>query len=179
VSRLLAGLLSRIAPSVPDLLLNQAMNLRLGTSGLNFPEIFQQADQLRIDPWTIPTMVEQDSYMYQTTRYNQTVVGRSMVCSVFVCAMWKAGGLFDAVEGGASNVNCGEFTPYDTQLMTFLLANPNRPPACVAADPSNELCQLEGQFTLELANLSSKKPFAHMAEACPGTPPSYDRPADC
>ena len=36
-------------------------------------------------------------------------MGDAMVCDVFVCRMWKAGGLFDHVEGGRETVNCGEF----------------------------------------------------------------------
>ena len=172
--------MSRVAPSIADLLLNQAMNLRLNTTGLTFSQVFQYADQNNFNPWTIPAMIEQDSFMYQTTRYNnETVTGRSMVCCVFVCSTWKAAGLFDMLPGGRDSVNCGELTNYDDYALTILQGAPNRPPACVAADPTNSLCQLEGQFQLTLNDLSTKKPYAHMAEHCPGTPPNYDRPADC
>ena len=42
---------------------------------------------------------------YNTTRYGKPAVGESMVCCVFVCHMWKAGGIF-----GENGENCGEFT---------------------------------------------------------------------
>ena len=102
------GVLDRAAPELVDMFVNQAFNLRLGTGGLRLPEILQEAGNRGIQSREIPAMVELDSYMYQTTRNGEPAVGRSMVCCVYVCASWKAAGLF-----GDKEINCGEQTNAD------------------------------------------------------------------
>lgn len=54
------------------------------------------------------TIVEQDDWVYNTTRYGEPTVGKNMVCCVYVCNSWKAAGIF-----GDNEVNCGEFTNWD------------------------------------------------------------------
>jgi hypothetical protein len=46
--------------------------------------------------------------MYHTRRNGEPAEGRSMVCCVFVCSLWKAAGVF-----GDTEINCGELTNYD------------------------------------------------------------------
>lgn len=49
--------------------------------------------------------LELDSWMYNTTRYGAPVQGPSMVCCVFVCRMWLAGGLFNSID---NELQCAE-----------------------------------------------------------------------
>lgn len=48
----------------------------------------------------LPALVEKDSFVYQTTRYNDSnpVPGPAMVCCVFVCSVWKAAGVFGDMD---------------------------------------------------------------------------------
>jgi hypothetical protein len=60
-----------------------------------------------------------------------------------------------------------------------ILDAPARPAECVAADPENPLCQIEGEYTLVLNDFATKAPYANMAQKCPSKPPKYDKPSDC
>ncbi len=72
-------------PAISQLLYLQSWNLRLGTSGLAPADLYMLAEQRGIAADTIPVMVEQDSWLYSTTRNGQPVNAPSMVCCVFVC----------------------------------------------------------------------------------------------
>jgi hypothetical protein len=127
--------------------------LRADTTGLKIADLWRAADSKGIrhdlNPLsfscrfdcalagiaanTVPTIVEQDSWDYHTTRYNSTVVGKSMVCCVFVCnskaasasvfqlhtlalrsycaTVWKAGGLFQGIN---NQINCGGERAFST-----------------------------------------------------------------
>ena len=108
------------------------------------------------------------------------VEGLSMVCCMFVCHMWKAGGLFEDIPGN-ENFNCNEFTNFDDYGLTFFDVNAtnDRPEICKKADPDNPLCQLMGEYTLLLENWNTIAPHAHMAETCPSEAPDYQRPPNC
>lgn len=54
--------------------------------------------------------MEQDGWMYNTTRYGKPAMGPSMVCCVFVCNMWKAGGVFSNID---NDFQCAELTNWD------------------------------------------------------------------
>jgi hypothetical protein len=84
----------------------------MGTSGLTAAQLFYLAGQRGIQPDTIVTEVEQDSWVYNTTRNGKPYTGPSMVCCVFVCNMWKAGGLFEEIK---NEVNCAELTNSDVR----------------------------------------------------------------
>lgn len=99
-----------------------------------------------------------------------------MVCDVFVCRMWKAGGLFDSID---NKVNCAEFTNKDAYQMNILDAAPSRPAACVKADPKNSMCQIMGKYTLEIDGAGTKAPYKHMAEHCESAPPLYKETDNC
>ena len=59
--------------------------------------------------------------------------GPAQVCNVFVCKMWRAGGLFN----GGPAFDCGEQTPLDTYSMALFEVRPDALPAvlCGAACP--------------------------------------------
>ena len=101
------ALIDRHIPAIANLMWVEAFNLRLGTQNLRTSDLWQTAAQRNMTSSQVPTIVEQDSWQYHTTRYNKTnpVMGPSMVCCVFACAVWKAAGVFGDME-----VNCGELT---------------------------------------------------------------------
>lgn len=172
----LFGLLDHLVPSIADLLFTEAFNKRIGTVGLKAAELFETARQHKIDPPTIPVIVEQDVWTYNTTRNGKAVVAPSMVCCVFVCSMYKAAGIFNEI---GSDINCGELTNYDVTNLDIFDSKATVPAQCAAADPGNAVCQLMGDYTLELNDYGQKKMYQHMDEACPSLPPKYERPQNC
>lgn len=94
------GNIDLVMPELTNLFINQAWNKRISTENLNFPDILYQGALKGIDGRTIPTIPEDDSWLYKTVRNgsNDVILGKSMVCCVFVCNMWKAGGVFDDVS---------------------------------------------------------------------------------
>jgi len=171
----LFGLMDAWVPVVGDLLFNEAFNHRLNTTGLKAADLYHQAALAGVPYGTLPTIVEDDSFTYNTTRNGVVTQGRSMVCCVLVCSMWKAGGAFG--EAG-SEIQCGEQTNADVYQLNILDA-PARPAECVAADPTNPLCQVEGHYALVLKGEGTRKFFPHMGETCPSRPPKYEKPIDC
>lgn len=170
------GIADRVLPFFTQLMVTPAWNKRLNTSGLGVSELFYVAGQMGIDADEIPTMIELDTYDYNTTRFNESAVSKSMVCCVFVCNIWKAGGVFDSI---GQDLNCAELTNWDDYSLQIFDTTSPRPAQCVAADPNNQLCQLEGEYTLELNNYNTKVPYPHIAEHCPSLPPDYKKPSDC
>lgn len=156
----LFGVLDRNAPELVNTFVNQAFNLRLGTSGLRLPEILEEAANQGIESAAIPAIVEQDSWLYNTTRNGEPAVGRSMVCCVYVCSTWKAAGLF-----GDDEVNCGEMTNVDDYTLAIFDADRTK--------------QIIGQWTLEFNRFNMKEPYAHMGETCSSLAPDYEQKVDC
>lgn len=157
----LFGILDRKMPELVNMFVNQAMNFRLGTTDLRFPEILQEGAKQGIEARAIPTLPEQDTWLYQTTRYNDTnpVEGRSMVCCVYVCSSWKAAGLF-----GDAEINCGEFTNADDYSMNFF---------------EDEYKQIMGRWTLDLNRYNTRKVYDHMSENCASSAPLYEQESTC
>jgi hypothetical protein len=174
----LFALVDKLVPSIGDLMWNQALNHRLGTQGLRTAEIWYTANKAGITTAKLPTLPELDTWRYNTTRYNADnhVVGRSMVCCVFVCHIWKAAGLFDNLDG---DVNCGEQTNFDDYSLTLLDPTPAISDACKAANPGSPICQLTGNYTLQLNDYAARTPYAWMDQECPSLAPHYDRPSNC
>jgi len=171
------GILDSIAPSVMDMLFGQAFNHRINTEGLRGAEIFEEANKQGIaNLRELPLIPEDDSWLYTIKRYNDTVQAPASVCCVYVCHIWKAGGLFEDIK---NEINCGEMTNGDDYYINILDAKPQRPTQCAQADPQNALCQLEGKYQLTFNDYSSRNATAHMAEKCPSRAPNYDRPLGC
>ena len=139
-------------------------------------EVYQAAAEKGIDLHDLPTIIERDDWLYANTWPNGTKTRAvAMNCDVFVCRMWKAGGLFEDDD----DFQCAELTNWDDYALNVLTAPSQRPAPCVAADPGNALCQLAGKWTLTLPDLGTRKPAKNYAQACPGLPPKYERPAVC
>ena len=172
------GLIDSIMPSLADLMWRQAWMLRLGKGGerLSTMEIYRLAAEQGMALESLPTIVEQDTWIYDTTRYGEPAKGRSMVCCVFVCAVWKEAGIFEEI---GNDVNCGEFVNEDVYMLNVFEDPEKRPEACKKADPDNPVCQLMGSHTLYLNSYNTRPMTAHMAENCPSLAPDYVRPAGC
>ncbi len=144
---------------------------------------------------------EQDSWHY-TGDYS------AMVCDVFVCAMYKAGGLFGP---HAQNVQCEflfamfffawfclltpgcltdrhaykcvagtEFTNYDLYMLDLFDKTSPLPPQCLQApnDPKNTVCQIMGAHIMTLNDWGTQPVYDHFAEKCAIRPPFYKRGPD-
>ena len=113
---------------------------------------------------------EQDSWKYPAgPGYKE---GQAMVCDVFVCNAWRAGGVL------TNDINCGEFTPLDLYEMKIFSDAPRSSlsAACLSADPesNNPYCQLMGKYRIDLQeHFNSVVPFDHMRERCPSQAPMY------
>jgi len=169
----------KLVPSIGDQLFNQALNFRVGTSGLKPADVFQRAAELGIKNGELPAIVEQDSWKYNIPRDGVPSEGESMVCCTFVCRMWEEAGIFAEID---ADINCHEFTNWDVYSLDVFdvsKTSANRPKQCVAADPDNELCQLTGQYTLRLNNFNSKSMYPHMAEKCASKVPEYAKDPKC
>jgi len=172
----LFGLVGKLIPSAVDMIINQALNIRLGTTNLTFPDVLYESDKQGIPASSLPTIVEQDSFLYPMKKNgNTTVMAQSMVCCVFVCNVWKASGLFDIIN---NEINCAEQTNWDVYSMTFFDSS-FHPQQCLSADPNNTNCQLLGEWSLSLNNYNSKTPFPHVGEKCASLPPDYNKDPKC
>jgi len=170
------GWMDRWAPFLGELLFNEAFNLRLGSEGLKAPELFMRAAQMGYQHGELPTIPEQDVWLYNTTKHGEVTRGPSRVCCVFSCDLWKAAGVFGEL---ADEIQCGELTNWDDYSLNLLDVPQQRPAQCVAADPTNALCQLEGSYQLHLNEYATKAPYPHLAEKCPTLAPEYKKPNDC
>jgi hypothetical protein len=154
------AMVDRIIPQISDLMYNQAWNKRLGTVGLHTAQLYQAAAETnQITSRAIPTIVEQDEWTYNTTRYGVPAEGPSLVCCVFVCNMWKASGLF-----GDMDINCAEQTNLDDYSLQIF---------------ESSFTQIMGKYTLDLNRFNSKIPFPHMAETCASLGPYYQQGPQC
>jgi hypothetical protein len=168
-----AGLVDRISKPIADEMYNQALTHRVNQPWGTFnttAQIVQYAyETLNLDFGELISLPEQDSWDYTD--------GKSMVCDVFVCSIWKAAGLFGDL---ADEIQCTELTPRDVYSMNFFDTNPaNRPDVCKKTDPKLPYCQLGGKYELQLPGYGTIQPYANMEENCPGIPPKYNRPSNC
>jgi len=152
--------IDRVIPQISDQMWNAAWNKRIGTEGLGTADIYYTATQERgLDTRSIPMLVEQDAWVYNTTRYEQPAQGKSMVCCVFVCNVWKAAGVFGDME-----FNCAEMTNFDDYSLALF---------------EEKYEQIMGRYTLELNGYNAKTPYAHMKESCASLAPDYAQNEHC
>ena len=165
------SIIERIDKNLTDTFFTEALNFHLGTEGLNITEIAVEAGKRNMTVSDAMAIVEEDGWKY-TGQYHD---GESMVCSAFVTAMWKAGGLFD------DYVNAVEWGPKDVYQVDFFNKNftDERPQQCKDADPDVHFCQLLGKYRFTFPGFSSIKPYAHMNDHCPSIAPDFVRPDGC
>lgn len=146
-------------------------------SNLSGTALYRQALSKGMELASIPAVPEPDGVLYPSSFNNGTdAPSISMVCDVFVCAIWKAAGLFKEID---NDFSCTEQTNVDVYALNILEAPKSRKASCVAADPNNTLCQLMGDYELHLPKLGQRPMYRHMQERCPTEPPLYARPSDC
>jgi len=171
---ILFAILQHIEPVITDYFWSQALNHRLGTKGLNCYEAYAEATKQGISFGDLISMPEQDAWRYTQpagggwNKPNQPI--QAMVCDVFVCMLLKSAGLFGATT---AQTNCGEFSNWDVYSLDFFDPHPVRPAICVAADPENPLCQILGEYKMQLNLAGTVHPYPHMREKCAGISPNY------
>eukprot|EP01101_Sappina_pedata_P000611 TRINITY_DN10808_c0_g1_i1.p1 TRINITY_DN10808_c0_g1~~TRINITY_DN10808_c0_g1_i1.p1 ORF type:complete len:556 (+),score=249.71 TRINITY_DN10808_c0_g1_i1:125-1792(+) len=167
--QVLAGIVDRFDPPLAHKMFNQALNKRINNDFKTTAEISQYAEtELGLTFGQLLAIPEQDNWVYDQ--------GKSMVCDVFVCSVWKAAGLFGDMT---DQFQCSELTPRDVYSLNVFDGSYNRPQQCVDADPKSPLCQLGGNYTLLLPGYNTKNPYPNMGNNCPGVPPVYKQPANC
>jgi hypothetical protein len=149
-------------------LMGEALNIRLGTRGLSLGDIALEAARKGISINDLFAMVEKDGWEYSD--------GQSMVCSSFVAATWKAGGLF-----GDMPINAVEFTPRDVYQLNFFDLNYTKPKKCQGVDDDLPYCQIMGKYKMDITKdgYSTVDPYPNMFEQCESMPPLYERTKGC
>ena len=165
------GLFERLDPDFTERILLEPLNLRLQTKGLNLKEIVAEANRRDMLFEELMTVPELDEWVYSD--------GVSLVCSSFIVAAWKAGGLLDDY-----NIQATEQGPKDIYQMDMYNTNPILPESCKLADPElTNHCQLTGKWRVNIltteGGYSSVPLYDNMNEKCPSVAPEYLRPDGC
>lgn len=152
--------------------MNQALNKRLGTKGLNMAGIANAAGLKNMTVEEVIAMPEIDGWEYEGIEPRD---GKAYVCSTYVIGAYKAAGVFGKME-----FNPGEQTPKDLySLNIFETSHSHKSKRCSEIDPNQAYCQFLGRYRMTFPGYSSIKPYAHMNEKCPSIAPKYDRPNGC
>jgi len=174
--QLLPAIIGKLAPAIADLLWNQAFNFRLNTKGLNAADLYDQMYKMNLTFGQMVSIPESDEWMYtQVNNNNETVQGRSMVCDVFICSVWKAAGMLGDVP-----FNCAEATNWDIYTLNVFDPAYVLPPQCQAADPMLPTCQLLGTYRLRLPYYNTRSLDPNSFNNCPrGVSPDWNKPIAC
>jgi len=156
------GLLEKSKPDSVATMFTAGLNMRLGTTNLTLAGVAEEAYKRNLTLPDLYAMVEKDGWEY--------IDGKSYVCSAFVAAILKAGGLF-----GTHEVNAVEFTPRDIYQLEFYDPNPVVPANCKVVDPINPYCQIMGGYRVDFPGIGTVPSYPHMNERCWSEPPLYDR----
>lgn len=174
----LFGVIEGLAYNVTRLLVGQALNHRVGTKGASLAEILKTAHDKDIPENTLPSIVELDSWLYETNRYDKPAVGPAQVCSAFVCNIWKAAGLFkDDIN---DKVNCTELVPWDDTALNIFEKDISKLPApCQNITKAGQPCQILGNTHLPILGYDTRHTHVDMYERCSSLPPKYEKTDDC
>jgi len=154
-------------------------------AGVSFNSTLLQAYHALALQGTEPTeayiIPEKDGWKYETTRNSVPELSETMICNVFVCNVWKAGGLFNGAD-----INCGETSVNDNYRLNIYQDPRDRPQVCFKSDPSNPNCQVLGRYSLRLDSEPGVLPRYNyvpivdgMFETCPSQGPDYIAPQNC
>ncbi|BAT80731.1 hypothetical protein LR48_Vigan07g020700 [Vigna angularis] len=161
---------NQLQPEYAANMWNEALNKRLGTEGLDLPEVLVEVEKRGSSFDELLTIPEQDDWVYSD--------GRSTSCIAFILEMYKEAGLFDPI---ASSVQVTEFTIKDAYILNFFENNSSRLPKWCNDGDTVKLpyCQIKGKYRMELPGYNTMQPYSHMNERCPSLPPKYSRTKDC
>jgi len=165
---------SMIEQIKPDLAFNffaEALNFRLGTTGLTIEQIAEAAAKKNMGVDDVMAMPEIDGWEYTGEKPRD---GRSWVCSAYVTAVFKAAGIF-----GDMDINSTEFATQDVYEMNLWDVTTPLPEACQQADPNLPYCQILGKYQVVLDYYNTVTPYEHMNETCNVNWPSYTRDEGC
>ena len=109
------SIMEKIVPKVIDIFVNQALNKRLDTTGLNLEQVIIEAGKRGRTIEDLFADVEKDGWEYHGIEPRD---GRSYVCSTFLVAVYNAAGLFKPYT-----INSPEFTPKDLYQLNFFDKN--------------------------------------------------------
>ena len=169
------GVLWNIVQSVDkdlsDMMFTESLNFHMGTKNLTIVELAAQASRKNMTLENVISVVEEDFWVYSGETPRD---GYSYVCSAFVTALYKAGGVF-----GENTVQAVEFGPKDVYQLNIFNDKAERPEVCIKADPSLPYCQIGGKYRIELPGFSTIAPYNNMNENCPSMAPEYFRPDGC
>jgi len=185
--QILINAVASVDAEVGALIWARPLSARLGNVGADstpftIPEVWTTMMAKGIDFTALITMPEQDDWVYPDQRLDSsgkaTLPGKSMVCDVFVCSVYKAAGLFGPF---ADEIQCTEMTNYDVYELAFFEDNASKlPSSCQQADPSLPYCQIMGDYRITLPGFNSRDPYPGFANSCSrGNPPNWAKPAKC
>ncbi len=166
VVELLFSIVSYVAPEVSDQFLTEAVNIRVGTKGLTLQQAIAEGARQGKTFEEILAEPETEGREYSD--------GYNYVCSAFVVAFWKHGGLFGDLE-----IEPNEFGPRSIYTLDIFDKEFKRPQECIDDNPDLPYCQLMGKFVVDLDNYSTIKPYSHMNERCPSLGPDFIREEGC
>ncbi|CAG7912173.1 unnamed protein product [Brassica rapa] len=149
---------------------NEALNKRLGTEGLDLPDVLVEVEKRGSFFDVLLAVPEQDDWIYSD--------GKSTSCIAFILEMYKEGGLFDPVS---TSIQVTEFTIKDAYMLKFFENNASRLPTWCNDNDDVKLpyCQILGKYRMELPDYNPMEPYPHMNDHCPSLPPKYHRPKNC
>ena len=162
----------------------QSLNFRTNTTNLSVTELMQYAGEtLDVKFSDVYIRPEQDSWMYHSLKNGKPHVGRSNICCVFVCGMWKSGGMFEKLIGSTNAIQCSEQTLWDIFSMKIYdddKLGVGRPQVCRNADPTNPMCQLMGNYTFHATpDFNTRSLYKNMGQSCSSLGPNFTRHQGC
>ncbi|CAM6098573.1 unnamed protein product [Calypogeia fissa] len=161
---------TRMSPDYASNMWNEALNKRLGTEGLDLPEVIAETERRGVPFGELLAIPEQDDWEYSD--------GKSTTCVAFIIGMYKDAGLFGEF---AESIQVTEFTIRDAYMLKFFEDDLSRLPSW-CNNPSDDplpYCQILGSYLMEFPDFNTIVPYPHMDESCPTIPPTYDRPSTC
>jgi hypothetical protein len=162
----LFGLVNKLIPSAINMIVGEALNMRLNTTNLTLPQAVAESARRNISFEELLAIVEKEGWEYST--------GKNYVCSCFVVGFWKAAGLFGDLE-----IEATEFSPKDVYQLKVFNTTYNLPEVCREADPDLPYCQVLGNYKLTLTNYNRFEPYNHMNERCSSQAPRFEREENC
>ncbi|KAF6168021.1 hypothetical protein GIB67_011406 [Kingdonia uniflora] len=161
---------NHIQPAYAANMWNEALNKRLGTEGLDLPQILVETEKHGVPFDKLLTVPEQDDWLYSD--------GVSTSCIAFVLEMYKQAGLLGPM---ASSIQVTEFTIKDAYTLKFFEDDSSRLPKwCNEGDDVKlPFCQIRGKYRMELPGYNTMEPYPHMNERCASMPPKYKRSKNC
>jgi len=163
---LIFHIMEQMYPAGIDRLVKEALNMRVGTQGLDLWNVELAAAKQNKTINDLFAMVEVEGIKYSD--------GYSYVCSSYVMSYYTKSGMLGNLVAYAT-----EFTPRDVYNMDIFDKNYTRPQECVKADPELPYCQIMGAWKMDLPDYSTVTPYNHMGETCPSQAPDYFRPDGC